>query len=550
MEKTRAELIADWVERVKLEDVPRGTLVKAKYQIMNVLAAVHAGSVSKGGRIILDTVRDWKMPGKCTIIPTGEKTSLIGAVLTNSSFSMAYDFDDYMFMGHTCHSAVVTSLAVAEERGLSGRDALLAQVVANEVGGRTGASVLLGPHNGQTWSFIHAIESACAAAKLMSLRSDEIANAIAISMYQPNYVLFPGFMGPDTKLLTASVPSVTGVLAAQLASRGFTGSRKILEHEQGFVANFSYVPLDFMLDGFGETWVTDSIAYKKYPGCAYVDTTADCLMNIMEQFRARKGRWMEANDVDAVTVNSSMLTVLMDDLSGEHIDSQRPSPVSINFSIPLSVALTLLTGRLATDELKQEYIDAHRDEMIALSKKVTLTHNWSMTLAVVKAMDDAKLLELVSSHVGARQLMRSRKELQANFERKLSPLGELVNFRRQTKKEDRKFVRRLLKKMLLERSRNTRHLGDLNMSELKMPFPAEVILRTKNGEEYRALQTIPVGGGYAQNEAFDMVTKKFRTETSKCLSEENISRAIDAIKNFEKVDDAGKFIKTCCVKST
>ena len=138
----------------------------------------------------------------------------------NSAASMALDYDDYLYMGHTGHSAVLASLALCEAEALSTRDFLLAQVIANEIGGRVGASAVLGPQNGQAWSFIHAVEGAAIGAKLWGLcRERRRRTPSRIALYQPTFTLWPGFMGPGSKVLTAAAPTVTGLQAAAFAGR-------------------------------------------------------------------------------------------------------------------------------------------------------------------------------------------------------------------------------------------------------------------------------------------------------------------------------------------
>ena len=55
--------------------------------------------------------------GKSTIFATGGKLAAPEAALVNCAYSIAQDFDDIIWMGHTCHSAVFASLAVAEHEG-------------------------------------------------------------------------------------------------------------------------------------------------------------------------------------------------------------------------------------------------------------------------------------------------------------------------------------------------------------------------------------------------------------------------------------------------
>src|SRR3954453_19157737 len=146
-------------------------------------------------------------------------------------------------MGHTGHSAVWASQA----EDATGDDALRAQIAANEVSGRLGAALFLGPHNGQFWSTIHCPGAALAAGMLRGLDAEGLAHAMAISLYQPPYGLWPGFMGPDTKLLTAAEPTAQGLPSADLAPGGFTGPSDVLESPRGLLAHLAFAPRPSML---------------------------------------------------------------------------------------------------------------------------------------------------------------------------------------------------------------------------------------------------------------------------------------------------------------
>src|SRR5919199_1508634 len=76
------------------------------------------------------------------------------------------------------------------------------------------AALLLGPHNGQFWSSIHCASAAVAAGVGIGLDGERLGHTLAISLYQPPYGLWPGFMGPATKLATAAEPAVLGARAA------------------------------------------------------------------------------------------------------------------------------------------------------------------------------------------------------------------------------------------------------------------------------------------------------------------------------------------------
>ena len=155
-------------------------------------------------RCVLDGARQFAPPGRATVLATGERSGPADAALANAVCSMAHDFDDIVWMGHTCHSAVFASLAVAEHEGRSSAELLIAVIAANEVAGRLGASSFLGPLNGQMWTFIHLLGAAAATAKLLGLDELRTAHAMAIALAQPPFPLQAGFFSSTSKLLAAA----------------------------------------------------------------------------------------------------------------------------------------------------------------------------------------------------------------------------------------------------------------------------------------------------------------------------------------------------------
>ncbi|MGH2794615.1 MAG: MmgE/PrpD family protein, partial [Actinomycetota bacterium] len=251
-----AGLVADWAASVHYEAIPERVLQRARLQSASVLGAVLAGASSDLATRVRKAAARWGSADQSTLIPGGERVPSHTACYVNAAASVAFDFDDYLFAGHTGHSSVLGAIAYGEATGASGRDVLAAQVVGNEVGGRLGAAFLLGPHNGQMWTYIHALEGACVAGRLLGLDVEQIRNAIGIALAQPPYPLSPAFFGPDSKALLVSAPFVEGVRAAELAAEGLTGAEDIIGDENGMLRKIGAQPLAFVFSGFGSAWVT------------------------------------------------------------------------------------------------------------------------------------------------------------------------------------------------------------------------------------------------------------------------------------------------------
>ncbi len=479
------ERIAEWVTQARFEDLPRRVVEEAKNQILSVIAAVHAGHFSEAGRTVSRTVKEWTGGKDATMIPSGERTSLYNAIFANTALSMALDFDDYLFAGHTGHSAVLVTLALAEKIGMSGKDFLLAQTLANEVEGRVGASVIVGPLNGQLWSFIHLIGSAIVTGKVLGLDKQQMQSAIGISLLQPPHPLWAGFFGSDAKTLMASMTAPLGVQAAQLAAGGLRGAGDIIESPQGFTTVFAHQPLMSAYTEFGKIWLTDTLCYKLYPGCAYIDTTIDCVLGLARQHN------IDAKKVKAVHVGAGPLTLGMEALSATHLKGADTLPVTLNFTVAYNVAAALMDRELTARQFTRERI---RDKAVwELASRVQLT----LDEAMAQRMRERSLVKSVTVD-GREQFQLDLATLDAGF---------------------------------------------------KTSFGARVRIEMEDGRTFEAEQEVPWGGaGRPFEERRKAVEDKFRRETRYTLRKEKMEKAIDLILHLDQASSAQlrELVRLCC----
>ncbi|MBN2493709.1 MAG: MmgE/PrpD family protein [Deltaproteobacteria bacterium] len=544
---TTLERIASWACGLRFEDIPERVIHKAKLQMLSMLAAVYSGYPTRAARAIREVALASRARGRATVLPGGDTTSPTAAAMANAAASMALDYDDYLFMGHTGHSAVLGSLALAQEMGLGGRDLLRAQIAADEVGGRLGASVILGPQNGQLWTHIHAPAAACAGALLLGLDPAACAQAMALALYQPPMAMWPGFLGPDSKLLSAACPTRDGLLAARLASWGLTGPVDILDVRRGFGDHFAYQFLPQMLTGFGKTWVTDSLCFKIYPGCAYIDSAIDALLKAADHFRADHGRAIEPADIVSISVRTGMLGAELERLSGGR-RWPRLSPVRINFSIPLSLAVALRAGRLTPAELDEEALRESADEIYALADKVEVRHDWSMTLEMLERMSQAVPLSELLAELDLRQLLELRSELGRQFggvldikPRDLLRISAFLwsrapNLVRQAGRAARNGIGRLV----ADEAEGGRgfDLANARLESASMPLSAAVAIEVAGGDVYEAAVDLPRGSaGRDPAETRGLVRKKFRAQAARWLPEDRVERALDKIDRLEDLPE-------------
>jgi 2-methylcitrate dehydratase PrpD len=425
---TRVVDIGAWAAELALGDIPADVVALCRDQRRSALASVAASSRDGAARRVLDAVERWAHDGPVTLAGTERRVSAEDAIYGAAALSMALDFDDYVCFGHTGHSGVLVPLLLAADTGSGASEQLVAQTIANEVEARLGGACLVGPLNGQLWSFIHIAGAALAAGRLLGLDASRMAHALAIALYQAPRATVPGFMAPDSKLLTAAEPTVAGIRAARLAATGVTGPLDALEHPEGFLAAFADAPLPGVLGGLGEGWATRTLCVKPYPGCAYLDTTVDALLELGPP---------PAHEVQRVAVEASLLTYEMNRMSGPYAsvsDGTVPTPVTINFSVPWNVAVTLVAGELTPAQVSDDWLDANADELRSVAQRVHLQHDWSLTRMTTEAFAGLIPFGRVASEAGVRRLGSSMRQRRGSPElrglhRMFWPLPDLTTMR-------------------------------------------------------------------------------------------------------------------------
>ncbi len=342
---TLTERLAAWAAGLAFDDVPPRVVAYAKSQVLSQLGAARATRSHPLGPAIVQALGD---PASA---PDPKQAACALAALT-----MALDFDDTVYAGHVSHSAVAVPLAYARPLGLDGRDLLAAVVAADECAARVTAAATIGPFRGQTAAHTHLAGGVAARLRAEAAPADRWVSAWGIAFAAPPWPLTRAFLGSDAKVLTASVPLRVALDACDAAAAGLSGAADILEHPDGFLARFSDVPLpDAAVADLGRRWHTETLSFKVYPACAYLDAVLDCAVELHHALTPA-----DLATVAEVVVHASIFTVAMDLRSAPYVCGPR-SPVSaLTFSVAYSVATALLTGGLAPGDLAPAALDEAR----------------------------------------------------------------------------------------------------------------------------------------------------------------------------------------------
>lgn len=270
-------------------------------------------------------------------------------------------------------------------------------------------------------------------------------------------------MGPKSKLLTAAEPAAVGARAALLAADGVTGALDVIEHPRGVLSSLSFAPRPAMFGALGQVWLTDTLAYKRLPGCAYLQSVGEAAL----------AAGVEASEVESVEIEAGWLTCEMEEL-GRGPDL---TPIRVNFSATLTTAVALLAGRLTPAELEPGWLADNEADVRALAARITLRHDPALTAQTLRGTLEAG----ASPDLGLRDLLRIRRRLgDANMD-EANP-GPAVLRALRADARLRRHLGRSLRGRLADRSGAADSgIDALDTAALRMTFPSRLRIRLKGG---------------------------------------------------------------------
>jgi 2-methylcitrate dehydratase PrpD len=257
----------------------------AKLFVLDWLASAIAGTTSDAGRMLIEEGRE-RGCGTCRVLGLDDGRDAEAAALINGGLSHIVEMDD-LDRGSVVHPGTVVipaALAAAETVETSGLRFLLAVVVGYEAAIRVGEAV--GRSHYRYWqntATCGTFGAAAAAGVVLGLDAERMtwalgtAGSVAGGLWQFNHD------GAMTKHLHAGRAASTGLLAARLARRGFTGAREILEGPQGFFAAMSTdaqprrvtAGLERGLGTHGCGWKIAGVSIKPHASCRHTHPAVD-----------------------------------------------------------------------------------------------------------------------------------------------------------------------------------------------------------------------------------------------------------------------------------
>lgn len=263
--------LCEFVVDTKLGDIPREVVERAKHVLLDGIACGLFGARLEWSERAVRALQDIDgVGGASTVWGWNHKLTPMSAALLNGTFIQAYELDDVHHRGclHSAASTVPAVMATAETLGgVDGRAFIEAIIFGFEVGIRVGeamGSLDLLRRGWHTGSIYGPLGSAAGCGKLRGLDHRQMEDAVSLAATQACGLMSAQF-GSMVKRMHHGIASRSGVLAAALASRGFTGIDDVIEREYGGLITThcnGSAPIELLTAGLGQKWEVMELAPK------------------------------------------------------------------------------------------------------------------------------------------------------------------------------------------------------------------------------------------------------------------------------------------------
>ena len=362
---------------------------------------------------------------QATVLGRGEQVDMASAALVNGITSHTFDFDDTHLKTiiHPAGPVASAVLALAEHRGLSGRDVLDSLVLGIDVACRIG-NTMYPDHYDRGWHITGStgtLGAAAGCARLLKLDEARTAMALGIAASQP--VGLREQFGTMTKPFHPGGAARAGLMSALLASQGFTASPRALEAPRGFVQVVSDKRAwNEVTDELGERFEISFNTYKPFACGIVIHPSIDACCQL-------KAQGIQPEEVERIELRVHSLVL---ELTGK---KEPKDGLQGKFSVYHGCAAGLMFGRAGEAEFADDVVTDPR--VVALRNKVQATVDDSIDEAAVHVtahLKDGRRVQVHVEHaIGSLQNPLTDAQLEAKFTQLVDPVLGAVRSQEITK---------------------------------------------------------------------------------------------------------------------
>lgn len=293
------EIFARYATEFQRQPLPDEMIHHAKRAVIDWYASLFPGLNTPPVAILEQALTDDLNRGRA-LLGTGRASTARAAALINGAAAHAAEVDDSFrdAMYHPGAATIAAALAAGQDLGVSGLEFLRGVVLGYEVSTRIG--VVMGRPHYKFWHSTGTVGSFGAAAAVggvMRLDGPAFAHALATAATFAAGLQQAFRMDSMSKPLHAGRAAEAGLLAAQLASRGLTGSLDVLDGDTGLGQAMSNGP-DWTNVGatLGQDFHITRLTFKNHIGCGHTFAAIDGALELRQLHN------LQANQIKSVRV--------------------------------------------------------------------------------------------------------------------------------------------------------------------------------------------------------------------------------------------------------
>jgi len=344
--------MAQWAAGLKFEHLSADAVYQAKRFLLDSLGCALGGYRQHDARIALEVLREIAGDGPATVIGSGSRMDPVSAALANALMIRVMDYNDIYWKQDPSHPSDIfpAALACCERAGSDGRELIVGLVLGHEFEMRFCEAAFPGiRERGWHHATLTAFVSPIVAGRALHLGCEQIQYAIGISASH-HATLGAVTAGKLTMMKNTVDPMATqsGVFAALLAEKGYTGPEHVIDGKEGLVHCFGPEwKLKVLTDGLGESWRITQCGMKAFPTEALTHTPISAVLDLVKQ------RDLKPEQVEKIRIRSLARAA---DILADPSKYDPRSKETADHSLPYVIAAALVDRQVTPLQFTPEKI--------------------------------------------------------------------------------------------------------------------------------------------------------------------------------------------------
>jgi len=285
--ETITAAMSRWAAGLRFEQLSFEAVHQAKRLLLDSLGCALGGYQQHDVKIALAVLEEIAGDGPATVIGTGKRVDPVSASLANALMIRCMDYNDIYWKQDPSHPSDIfpAALACCERARSNGKELIVGLVLGHEFEMRLCEAAFPGiRERGWHHATLTAFAAPIVAGRALHLTWEQIQHAIGISASR-HCTLGAVTAGKLTMMKNTVDPMATqsGVLAALLAEKGYTGPEHVIDGKEGLTHVFKPDwKLNLLTDGLGETWRITQCGMKAFPTEALTHTAISAMLDLVK----------------------------------------------------------------------------------------------------------------------------------------------------------------------------------------------------------------------------------------------------------------------------